>query len=136
MTRRRLLTELDVGEPNLVIDPRPLCWPLVYRHLGFNQGCHVFHAPGCQARDQLMVVDKCRRALVTHAGAGRGGHTHTAIRAHLVRFELEHMAQVPQQFFTAQHAVGDVVTEQHPVLAHRLAVKETVETRHPFHVRQ
>jgi hypothetical protein len=45
-------------------------------------------------------------------------------------------AQIGEQRHVTEHAVGDVVAKQHPVLAHRAGMKEAIKRRHTLHVSQ
>ena len=89
-----------------------------------------------QSGHHLVVVDQQGRALVAQAGTRGGGHADTAIRTHDAGLQLEPRAQCLQQGLAAQHAVSDVVAEQHAVLAYRLRVQETVKTGHALHMGQ
>ena len=74
-----------------------------------------------------LAIDQHRRALVAQAGAGRGGDADQPVFRHLAGLDPQLAAQGIEQLGVAEHAVGDVVGEQHPVAAHRAGVEKTVE---------
>ena len=78
------------------------------------------------------IVDQQRRALIAHAGTGSGADTDQAVFGDLARLQPQQLAHLIHQGLAAQHAVGDVVGEQHAVFAVRLQVQERVERGHAF----
>ena len=78
------------------------------------------------------VVDQHRRPLIAHAGAGRRVDADEAVLGGLAAFDPELPAHVLEELHVAQHPVGDVVAEQHPVAAARLRVQERIEAGDAF----
>ena len=136
LARSRLGAQQDVGAADLVVPVKPFGRPIRHRGLVFNQCGHVRNTRRRQTRNHLVVVDQRRRALVAHTGAGRCGDAHPAIRTHGIGRDAQAHAQVLHQRLTAQHAVGDVVAEQYPVLAYGLRMEKAVKAGHAFHVSQ
>ena len=126
------LGQQHVGAANLVVDFEPCRRPAGHRHAGENQRGHLRHAGGVHARDDLVVVDQQRRALAAQTGARGALHSDQPVGAQPARHDAQAPAQVGHQRLAAEHAVGDVVAEQHAVGTHRLGVQEAVETGHAF----
>jgi hypothetical protein len=79
-------------------------------------------------RVSARPLTKQRRTLVAHAGARRGVHADQAIFGNLAALDPQLVAQTVEQFAATQHAVGDVVREQHAVAADRRQMEKRVET--------
>jgi hypothetical protein len=121
---------------DVVVDGEPWRGPLQYRHLGADQLGHLRHPRCVEPCDHMAVVDEQRRTLVAQARARGAVHAHQAVGADLAGRYAQPSAQISHQGHAAQHAVGDVVAEQHAVAAHRPGVKKAVEAGHTFHVGQ
>jgi hypothetical protein len=75
------------------------------------------------------AVHQDRRPLVAHPGAGGHVDRHQAVFRGATALDPELLAHQVQQRLVAEHAVGDVVREQHPVAAGGFEVQEAVEAR-------
>jgi hypothetical protein len=68
-------------------------------------------------RRQRPAIDQQRRPLIAHAGARGGIDADQPVLGNLAPFDPQLVAQAIQQFDAAQHAVGDVVREEHAITA-------------------
>jgi hypothetical protein len=117
-----------------VLHLHPFGRPLGGRQLALDAVGDRVHPLLGQAGDDLVVVDQQGRALVSQTGAGAGRHADPSVRPHRARRHPQAPAQALHQGHAAQHAVGDVVAEQHPVLAHRGQVQKAVEAGHALDI--
>ena len=77
----------------------------------------------------MVMVDEQCRPLVAEAGARREVDAHAIVRTDLAALHAEAPAQIEEQRLVAEHAIGDVVAEEHPVAADGAIVEEAVEAR-------
>jgi hypothetical protein len=111
----RALGQQDVGAPNVVVDPRPLRWPLAGGHARFDQPGHLLHPSAIEAGNDLRVVDQQGRTLVAQAGAGAEVDADSPVLTHPAAFDAQQSAELRHPVRAAQHAIRDVVAEEHPV---------------------
>jgi hypothetical protein len=89
-------------------------------------GRHAGHRP---------AVDQQRRPLVAHAGAGSRIDADQPVLGNLAALDPQPVAQAIHQLDAAQHAVGDVVREEHAIATDRLQVEKRVKTGDPLDAR-
>ena len=118
--------EQDVGAPDVVLDLEELGRPVGQRHLVADQFGNLVDARLGQPGNR-QVIDQQGRPLVAHAGTRRLADADQAILGHLAALDPQAGAQALHQRPVAEHAVGDVVGEQHAILAARLGVKKGIE---------
>ena len=126
------VAEQRIAPVDAVFNREPGFRPVGHRHTLLDQTRHRVDALGRDTRHGA-AVDQQRRPLVAQAGAGGGAHAGQTVWRHFARLQPQALTQTLHQHGGAQHAVGDVVGEQHPVCAHRLGVQEAVEARRAFH---
>ncbi len=130
-TRVRIGCQHDVLAADVVVDPEEFRRPRRHRGRGANQLADRVDARLRQTGD-CDVVDEHRRSLVAHSGAGRGVDADEAVLGDLPALDPELPAHVLEQLHVAQHPIGDVVAEQHPIPAARLRVQERIEAGDAF----
>jgi hypothetical protein len=104
---------------DVVVDLEVFGGPQLERALLADQFGDLVDAPVAELADGA-AIDEHRRALVAQAGAGGGGDADQAVLGQVAGLDPQLAAQGVQQLGVAEHAVGDVVGEQHPVAADRL----------------
>ncbi|MGF7192459.1 hypothetical protein JOE11_005537 [Robbsia andropogonis] len=82
------------------------------------------------------MVDKQGRSLIAEARARTQINGDPAILAHFPALDTKVPAEVIQQGRVVLHAVGDVIVEQHAVLADSARMEETIERCYAFHMSQ
>ena len=60
-------------------------------------------------------------------------HADPTVGAHFARSDAQALAEVVHQRLAVEHAIGDVVAEEHTVVADGPHVEEPVEARNPLH---
>ena len=125
------VVEQDVGAADVVVDGEQLARPLRHRQFLQHQFGDLVEPFAAQARNRPAVRQQ-RRTLVAQAGAGGGVDRNQAVLGDMAALRPQFVAQVGEQILVAQHAVGDVVGEQQPVLAGRFGMQEAVEADDAF----
>jgi len=133
-TRYQRRAKQDIGTTNVIVYPGPVRWPLSCRHARFNQLCKLRDTPGVEPRDHLMMIDQQGRPLIAETRAGTEIDADPAILAHLPALDAKAPAEIIQQGRVTLHAVGDVVAEQHAVLAGRARMEKAIERCDAFHM--
>jgi hypothetical protein len=126
--------EQGIAATDIVVDAEVFGRPVGERRLRANQLADALDALARQP-GQRLAIDQQRRPLIAHAGARRGVDADQPVFGDLAALDPQLVAQPVEQFAAAQHAIGDVVREQHPVATGWRQMEERVETGDAFDLR-
>ncbi|SBT05622.1 hypothetical protein ACCAA_260010 [Candidatus Accumulibacter aalborgensis] len=133
-SRWRLGSQHRVAAPDVVFDDKILARPVGQRGLRPDQFADTVDPFGRHA-GQRLAIDQQRRPLIAHAGAGRRIDADQPVFGDLATFDPQPVAQAIHQLDAAQHAVGDVVREQHAVAPNGGQMKKRVKACNAFDAR-